>query len=332
MKKHDGPKEQGAPAANRMTMAELAKRVGVNRTTVSRILRSDFAKHHYNADTIKRVRDEAARLGFRSNRIAQGLKTGKSALVGLLMADIRNPWWGELASQLDRLLAADGYRVIIADSGNSFQRESASLSDLLAFGVDGLLFSPCELKRQPALARADRPVVLLDYDLYPAHPCVSLDTQAAARAFLEAAERRGRKRIGLIAHGATGDLERAFARQGRVLRAPASLRRIESAAAQVDWLLAHEADCLIGLNNALAVAALAHLRVRGPRVPDDVGFAGIDDFMGAPLLTPPLTVLQQPLHEYARCAVELLHRRMADPRARFESVLCQGTLIERCSL
>ncbi len=317
------------------TMQDLGVLTGMDRSTVSRILRGDFGAHRYRPETVARVQREAARLGFSPNHAARSLKTGRSHFVGVLMARIRNPWFGELAAELDSALSARGCRVILADSNEEFGRERASLQDLIGFGVDGIILAPCALRRQSALANVRTPVVVLDYPLYPEWPCVRLDSAAAARDLLALARTRGHRRVGLVCHQATAEVERAFLvadAKVAVVRALAPLRTLERAPEQVRALLDRKADCLIGLNNDLTIAVLACLREHGVRVRQDIGVAGIDDFPAAALLEPALTVLRQPVSDYARLAVQLLMERIEYPDRKPQDVRCRGELVVRASM
>jgi LacI family transcriptional regulator len=317
------------------TMRDISERTGLERSTVSRILGGDFGAHRYRPETIARVRREAERLGYQPNRAARSLKTGRSNLVGVLTARIRNPWFGELAAELVAALSDRGCRVIMADSNEVFLRERDSLRDLVAFGVDGIIFSPCQLRRQPAMAALRLPVVVLDYRLYPERPCVRLDYPAAAREMLALARARGRRRVGLVCHRATAEAERAFLAASTgvaVIRPPAAARTLESVPEQVRILLERKADCLIGLNNDLTIGLLAALRAGGGRARRDVGVAGIDDFPAAALLEPALTVLRQPVPAYAKAAVSLLMERIENPGMKPKDVCCLGELVVRESV
>ena len=320
---------------SKSTMQDLGVLTGMDRSTVSRILRGDFGAHRYRPETVARVQREAARLGFRPNHAARSLKTGRTHFVGVLMARIRNPWFGELAAELDGALSACGCRVILADSNEEFDRERASLQDLIGFGVDGIILAPCTLRRQPTLANVRTPMVVLDYPLYPERACVRLDSTAAARDLLAMAWTRGYRRVGLVCHQATVEVERAFLATDTkvaVIRAPAPLRTLARVPEQVRSLLARKADCLIGLNNDLTIDLLACLRERGVHVRQDVGVAGIDDFPAATLLDPALTVLRQPVSDYARIAVQLLMERIEHPDLKPQDVRCRGELVVRASM
>jgi DNA-binding LacI/PurR family transcriptional regulator len=316
-------------------MRDLSELTGLDRSTVSRILRGDFGAHRYRPETVARVRGEAVRLGVRPNHAARSLKTGRSHFVGVLVARIRNPWFGELAAELDSALSARGCRVILADSNEEFGRERASLQDLIGFGVDGIILAPCALRRQPALVDLRTPVVVLDYPLYPERSCVRLDSAAAARDLLALAQTRGYRRVGLVCHQATADVERAFlaaSTRVAVIRALAPLRTLERVPEQVLSLLDRKADCLIGLNNDLTIGLLACLRERGVCVRKGIGVAGIDDFPAAALLDPALTVLRQPVSDYARIAVQLLMERIEHPDRKPRDVRCRGELAVRESM
>ena len=320
----------------KITMKDIARMAGVDRSSVSRILNQSFERHSYRPETVKRVMQLAREHGFRPNRTARALKTGRTQLIGLLMSDLRNPFFGELAARMDEAFSEMGCRVVIADSGNRFGRETQCLRDLLGFNVDGIIFSPCGLKRQPLLKTFRRPVVVLDYDIYPDRPSVVLDERNVAEQLVGLARRKGYRRIGLVCHHETRHREdafRALAGDGLVvLRPPETLRRIRRIDNQVAWNRERNADALIGMNNETTLRMLESLHADGVAVPEEIGVAGIDDFPLAGLLTPALTVVRQPIEDYARKAVEYLRAKINDPDCRLGNFYGAAELIERGSL
>lgn len=322
--------------SQKITMKELARLAGVDRTSVSRILNRDFAAHRYSPVTVEKVERLAKQYGYEPSRTAHALRTGSTQLIGLLMSDLRNPWFGELASTMDAILSAQGYRVVIADSANSFDREEKCIRDLAGFGVDGLILAPCALKRQRVVESLTMPVVILDYDIYPQRPCVSLDHGHAARTILSHLTTMGRRRAGLVCHEATVSLEKSFLSLSggtvKVIRPPVGMRTREDVSAQVRHLLDEESDVVVGLNNDLTAAALNCLAGMKVDIPSEVGVIGIDDLPLANLLSPPVTVLSQPVAQYGGKAVEFLRQMIADPSRRIKSVCFPGNLIVRKSM
>lgn len=317
-------------------MKEIARRAGVDRTSVSRILNEDFSRHHYCPETIKKVKAIAEAHGYIPHRAASALKTGKTQLVGLLMPDIRNSFFGELASIMDSLLSEMGYRVLIADSAGSFEREALALRDLMAFAVDGLIFTPCTLRKQPLIKRLRAPMVVLDYNLYPAHACLALDYDDAARQLLKLFQSRGRRKIGLVCHSATRMAENCFLQAAhpplRVLRPPLKMRALPAVYDQVRFLVAKDADGLICLNNDITIRTLHCLKEDSVSVPDEIAVAGIDDISMSDLLTPPVTVLRQPIADYARTAVSYLQQMFENPEAKPPTRRFKGALLIRESI
>jgi LacI family transcriptional regulator, galactose operon repressor len=320
----------------RITMKEIARLAGVDRTSVSRILNEDFVRHSYRQETVDKVKAIAEEHGYTPHRAASALKTGKTQLIGLLMSNIRNPFFGDIASRIDSLLSDMDYRVLIADSANSFAREAKALRDLAAFSVDGIIFAPSTLKEQPSVKGMRTPIVVLDYNLYPDRPSILLDYDDAANKLLNLFTSRGRSKIGLVCHSATCVAEACFAKAANppitIHLPPQKMRAIPTIYDQVRYLVAKGVDGLICLNNEITIRSLHCLKDDGVVIPDQVAVAGIDEIPMSGLVPPPMTVIRQPIVDYARTAVDYLQQMIADPETVPPSRRFEGTLIIRESV
>ena len=128
-----------ATAGSRATIIDVARRAGVSRQTVTRALNG---LPDISASTRERVMDAARSLNYRPNRAAQGLVSGGTVTVGLVVEDLRNPYFPELASALSRMAAERGWSLILCDVGEDPDTARQSLASLTG-RVDALLLTGC---------------------------------------------------------------------------------------------------------------------------------------------------------------------------------------------
>jgi LacI family transcriptional regulator len=145
---------RGAPAslplvAPRPTLRDVAAAAGVHPATASRAL-NDATRSLVRSDTVQRVREVAAELGYSVNPIARSLKTSRSETVGVLIPDLTNPLFPPIVRGVEDVLAAQGYTALIANTDNDPERASASFAAMEARQVDGFIIATAR-RRDPLL-------------------------------------------------------------------------------------------------------------------------------------------------------------------------------------
>lgn len=324
---------------------DVARAAGVDRSTVSRILNRSFGQHRYAPETIRAVEAAASELEYRPSTTAQALRTGKTRLVGLLVGDIANSFFGQLTAAIEAGLRPHDYRLMIGSTSEDLAVQRSYLAEMLHRGVDGIIISPAGAAGLRAAASAGTPVILIDRPLARTNwPYVGIDNHEAGRVLGDHLRRLGYRKIGVVLPEGGDDPTLRWRLQG--------LKAGLGPGGGVAWrhlvplrsgtgerlplarrLTASEPppDALVGLTNDCTVTAMEALRHVGWRVPQRIGLAGIDDFRAAELLDPPLTVVSQPIHDIAASAVDYLLAAMAgrpEPARR----LLAPRLIERQSL
>jgi len=336
---------RSASSCKRCTAADVARRAGVERSTVSRVLNQAFVNHRYDPRTVARIRDAAAKLGYQPSLAARSLRAGRSYMLAMVVSDIGNPFFAEMASVVESRARSRGYRTLIANTAEDGKLQAALLKDLVACGVDGVILSPSGDAGCAELKRRHVPVVTVDRPL-PDHGMsyVGLDNHAAGRMLGEHLRELGYGRVTVLTSGVaddpTPDQRYAGLREG--LGEGIAVTRWVAGACDVPGAIRKTMDksrgeqakhhAMVGLVNSCTVMALHELLEMNLAIPGDIGVAGIDDFSAATIFRPAITVVAQPLTRIAEQAVELLCDAMAGRSAEIKTRLLSPALLVRQSL
>lgn len=307
-----------------VTMNDVARVAGVSLKTVSNVL-NDY--EFIRPATKQKVLDAINELGYEANLTARSLRSGKSRMLGLVLADLSAPYYAELASRLMTVASARGYRVLVEQSAALEENELSALHGPFRQLTDGLLFTPLRLDPDTvADRRGGKPLVMLGEHIQdPRFDTVTMKNVRAAQAMTAHLLAGGRRRIAVIgaspedSAGSPGlrltgyrqALKDAGVDFEPALIVPSEWRR-DAGASAVDALLdsAVPFDAVFGLNDALALGALHELLIRGVKVPQDVAVAGFDDIDEARFASPALTTVAPGMQEIAERSVGLLIDRI----------------------
>ena len=325
-------------------MADIARAAGVSVATVSRSLSSDATA--VREETRRRVVWAAERLGYLPNRAAQSMRTGSSRLIGLVVADIENPFFASVFRGVEQVATSLGMSVALFNTDEDPSRERACLQVIAAERPAGLIVASTNGCDPELLALRDLgiPMVAIDRRLN-AFDCdtVLLDNEAAAFDATTHLIGLGHRRIAMVSgpRSASTAIEResgyrrAFAAAGleqdQRLVARGDFREATAVALARQLLDDLEPTAFFGVNNLTTFGILRALREAGRRVPADVSIVGFDDPNVGRLVDPPLTAIAQPTSELGRAAAEMLFRRKAEPQSPPAHVLLAADLIVRGS-
>lgn len=304
-----------------VTIRDVAARAGVSQSTASRALTGSAPA---SADTVAVVRSAADELGYRVNRAARSLRTHRTDTIGLLISDVRNPFFSELSYAIEQVAAEHDIAVITTNADERVDRQADSLRALILQQIDGLIMVPQGGGALDAIAH-DVPLVLLDRKVEGVGaPAVCSDNQAGAQLMIDHLVGLGHTDIALI----SGPQATSTGRE----RLTAAVRRLEShgCGARPECLVegdfqlasgrsaaAHLLDlsrppsAIFACDNLMAFGALQALRERGLRIGADMALVSFDDTDWFPLLNPPMTVISQDVHALGVHAFEALRARIA---------------------
>lgn len=310
------------------SLQEVAERARVSIATVSRVLNKS---EKVVPETRAIVEQALQELGYRPSRVARRLrmKDGRAHLVGLIIPDIQNPFYAEIARGVEDAAYANDYALLLCNSDESLDKERFYLDVMHDESVDGVVLPPFDETDAAVidLVNTGMPVVCVDRSLAKVKTdLVEVDNfRGAYEAVMHLIE-RGHKNIGLI----EGRTEVSTSRERRrgYLEALAAahlaprkeLMRAGDFKQASGRVLANELldlkrppTALFVCNNLMTVGALAALHQRGLAVPRDVAVVGFDDLPWAEALDPPPTVVRQPAYEVGKQAMELLLKRIIEP-------------------
>lgn len=320
-----------------VTVKDIAAAVGVSVATVSNVLNGRPNVGRAQRERVLRV---AQQLGYHPNRAAQAMRTGRTRVIGLVLPDLTNPFFPELAQAVENKARSLGLLVCLIDSQGRADGESDGFDLLMQHAVDGVVWCPVGSRRPQVVQKLGRPVVLIDRPR-PGYSVVHADYGMGGRLLAEYALSMGHRRVGLL----SGPQELEGARQRRdgfVNAFPKRIRIAWEVNVGFDGVLTPEAlDALerrgdatlvVAGNDLIAISAIRRLAERGLKVPDDVSVTGFDNIRWADLVTPRLTTIAQPIGAIGARAVELVQEKLAGGTVASRRTQLEVTLIERDSV
>jgi DNA-binding LacI/PurR family transcriptional regulator len=294
---------------------DVAQRSGVSVATVSR---SFTAPHTVREATRVRVLGAAAELGYRPNRAARGLITGRTGNIGVVVPDLGNPYFqGVLKGAQARAREAD-YAVFIADGQESATEEEALIA-AMSKQVDGILLCSSRLDPRTLAALEPAPAVVLLNRRVDGLATVTVDSADGMRQAVDHLSALGHRRCAFVSGP-----RQSWSNQQRVrgLRAAARTARLEvvtvgpvaprfeGGTGAAERVLAAGASAVLAYNDLVAAGLLSRLAELGVSVPDELSVVGFDDIPLAAMLTPALTTVAAPTSRAGACAVEALLGRL----------------------
>ncbi len=324
----------------RISSKDVAEHAGVSIATVSHVINGT---RYVRAETRQRVLDAISVLDYRPNAVARGLATSSTREIGLVISDIRNPFFTAVARGVEDELIAQRYNTIFCNTDEDPVREEDNLHLLAAQQIDGLIIAPtgepCESLL--ALARAGVPIVQLDRTSPGLEaPMVGVNNAEGAYQAVRYLIALGHRRIAyLMGFEAVSTQTERLAGWQRALQeaglpveenlvvradprfaesapAPASEAAPAGMAGHVlpsvrevlGELLTHPArpSAIFIATNQLTLGALYAFEELGLRCPEDISLISFDDQDWAPLFRPPLTVVRQPTYRLGQTAAQLL--------------------------
>lgn len=295
-------------------------------------------------ETRERILKLAAEMGYVANRSAQKLSGGRSRVIGLLAADLNNPFISALVSGAVQAASVAGNEVLIYSLVGNDQRPTANVLQLLQQFTDGVIaVLPYQFGFVEGLAAARLPVITIDHHREHAEfPSIAADSYGGARSAMQHLAELGHRRIAFITGeeqlGSAQDRHRAYddavaihrleSDPALVLRGDHTARGGREAAQKLIKMKVLP-TAVFASNDLSAIGAMSALQAAGLRVPDDISIIGFDDLPAASQVHPALTTVRQPIAEMGRAAVNTLLASIAGLEVATPQVTLPTELVVR---
>lgn len=329
-----------------ITLKDIAERAKVSIATVSRAINHP---DKVDDETLIKIRHAIKDLNYVPNRVAQRLrvKRGNRKLIGVLLADIQNPFYVDILRGIEEVAYSKGFTIFIGEFSQERDKEKMYLEKMKSELIDGLIVAPSSEVDQDVIeiVKSGLPVVCVDRGLKGVEvDSVLVDNRKGAYEAVEYLISLGYRRIAYIGGlpQIPTTIQRLEGYKEALLRHNIPIdqnlvqlgdSKIESGGALAEKLLtmSNPPDALFTGNNLITLGALRAIYKLGLRIPDDVAIIGFDDMFWAEFLNPPLTAVYQPGFEIGRRAAELLFLRLSNPKRPHVRVILEPKLIKRKS-
>lgn len=317
---------------------DVARAAGVSTATVSRALGQGPVSEALREQVEAAVRAT----GYRPNLSARRLRSQSARTIGLIVADIRNPFFTAVSRAVEDAAFGADMRLILCNTDEDPAREAMYLRLMEEERVTGVIFAPTVTTTKGLGGRQfDFPVVLIDRSGPPgAYDGVVLDNGAACATLVDHLVAQGYARIGgLFGSTSSTAAERRAGYQDAMQRhglAPTTRSVAPNAAVAMEeaarWLREPDRpEALILSNGLILMGAVRAARALGLALPHDLALAGFDNEPWTELAEPGLTVIEQPVAEIGAQAMRLLFERIERPDQPVRKVVLSGSLVARGS-
>ncbi|MBQ9891902.1 MAG: LacI family DNA-binding transcriptional regulator [Bacteroidales bacterium] len=314
-------------AKSSVTIKDIAKEAGVSTTLVSFVMSNQVAGepvYRVGEDTARRVMEVAERLQYKPNNTARALRSGKTLTIGVVVSDIANPFFAEIARDLEDQAYKYGYNVIFGSSDENPEKFGRVVDVLLNKGVDGLILVPCagseDAIRKVVGSGVD--TVLLDREVPGLQvSSVVLDNREAARVITRKLLDRGARRIDMVSYSMnisnTRDREQGYldAIKEAGPEFETHIERIthnsyDSIPSYFRSARERGVDAFMMATNTLALLVMSEIYKNGYHIPDDFKVACFDRNPLYDIYAPGIIFVRQPVDSFAARAMELIMARI----------------------
>ena len=322
---------------SKITSTEVAKLAGVSQSAVSRVFTPGASASKSTAQRVKKVAND---LGYRPNILARAMVSGKSRMIGIIVAYLENQFYPEALEKLSNLLQSKGYHALIFMAGKDMQSIDGVIEEILDYQVDGIITASVSMSSNltKRCKSAGIPMVLFNRSQDVSHmSAVTSDNIMGGKKVAEFLLSLGHKKIGYIAgwEGASTqrDREKGFVSGlsasgvGLHNREIGNFVMTEATEATRKMFYKDPPDAVFVANDHMAFAVMDTLRFElGFKIPDNVSVIGYDDVPAASWPSFNLTTVSQPVDLMVKKTIDILLNKIEHKEAKLQRVTVDGPL------
>ncbi len=330
------------------SIKDIAKAIGMSSAVVSYVLNGREKEVRISKETAELVRKTAKALNYQPNQLAKSLKSGKSFTIGLIVADISNPFFSNLARTIEDEAEKDNYTVIFGSSDESAEKSWKLINTLINRQVDGFIIAAAAgaEKQIQYLIERNIPFVLIDryYPDMDTHYVITDNYQVSYDAVQHLIE-NGRQRIGFITYktdlvhmddrkrGYRDALKREHLEPDIYIKEVDFVKLISDVPEKMEELLGIKPaiDAIFFATNTLAVKGLGFLDKKGYKIPDEVAIISFDESEAFDFFYSPLSYIDQSIEEIGKGAVQLLLKQMNNKDSTMSKIVVPAKIVIRKS-
>ena len=322
----------------RVSIKDIAEKLGVSTATISLVLSGKGKDGRVGKEMTEKIKRTALAMNYKPNNLARGLRIGKTNTIGLIVADISNPFFAHMAFHIQEYAEERGYSVIIANTNESNAKMERMINILISRQVDGLIIAPTEFGETPIrnLVESKFPLVLLDrwFPNLQTHNVTINNYQASKDATLYLIN-KGCKKIAYL--GFKTELTHMKQRKGGCVDGLKSAGLLISdlildninftnmsnnVISDIDYLLSQQGktDAIVFETNSISMIGIKELLNRGINLEKDIKIVCFDKSEAFDFTNTPIPYIHQPIPEMGQKTVDLLLRQIEKDECQFDEI------------
>jgi len=308
----------------KVSLKDIAQKIGVSTALVSYVLSGNEEKGRVGKDTAERIRQAAKELNYQPNHIAKSLKTGKTNTIGLIVADISNPFFASIARGVEDESSKYGLTTIIGSSDESPEKLKNLVEVFIKRQVDGFIISPPDNSEETIeyIISLGIPICLIDrhFDHVKSSYVVTDNKESMEKAVRHLIG-LGYKNLSFIGYDSClqhmrdreqGFLDATISIESKVYKISFSRQQQELGEIIQDVLKIQKADAIVFATNTLSIAGLKYLTQQGVQIPKDLNVMCFDSSEVYDFFYHPIIHVKQPIDQLAKESVTILTSQMKE--------------------
>lgn len=327
--------------AKRTSLSDIAKALNVSKATVSFVLNGKGDQFNISKEKQRLIKEKAKEMSYVPNFFAKSLRQGETNTIGLVLADISNPFYAELSKYVQEELLALGYNTIIVNTNDDLEVEKDLMRSLIQRNIDGIIIAPINNIEDliPILLETHIPVVFMDRPGDDKADFIGVDNVNEAKKLISAFSVKPKK-LAILAQEPTEVItirERVKGAQEECDRLGIEHRYVkvsidsDDAKDQIEELIKDGFDSFLSLNIICSFKTIAALNKLKVKIPQEARIISFDDSEMFEYVNPPISALRQPIQQIGNRSVERLYSRLKDKKNPGEHFIFPCEFIARGS-